>query len=138
MTQIKISNLDYPRCFICDLPVEDFYVEFLDDDIVYEFVALCHQDEQRVGLTRDEMEAILDVGLGELGPAFYTEQEKTMGVTYLAGESGPTDTVTEESVIIEAADPTNNDPEAEEVEPIEDSQDPPINDGSNEESVPFD
>lgn len=71
----RIDELDWPRCAICDMPVQNFYVLDTTTGSGLELVAECHGDRQVVTISEFIL-ANSKIETMELGPAFTEGQDK--------------------------------------------------------------
>lgn len=71
MTRIDVNPKDYPRCAVCDMPVEDFYILELDNGLM--LMVECHRATESVKLSPDDLQSAT-IETIEFGRAFETRE----------------------------------------------------------------
>lgn len=59
----EIRNIDcedWPRCAVCEIPVENFYVEVIEDGLT--FTAHCHNEKETSTLTTEQIREVFIEG----------------------------------------------------------------------------
>ncbi len=68
---IKIDEIDWPRCHRCQMPVESFRVSDTGDGLI--FVAACHGVEELVNFPDEMWDTIIGTHVN-FGPAFCNKE----------------------------------------------------------------